>query len=71
MTTTIETYKTLRASGLTELEACEAMMRDHGLTCEQAAALSWQAVGKRAPHRDDHRAVGAYYARMERAHYDD
>jgi hypothetical protein len=67
-TTHLQTYRALLASGLSQRDACYSMMHDHGLSLDDAAALAWQAAGQRMPDRDDHRAIGAYYRRAERAY---
>ena len=46
----ITTYRSLRASGLSESDATRTMIRDHGLTFDGAVNLAWQAAkGTSAP----------------------
>jgi len=47
-TTHLTTYRALLAAGKSTSAACQEMMRQ-GLTLDQAAALSWQSTGQKAP----------------------
>ena len=63
-------YRALRASGRSALTCAELMMRDHGLTCPEAADLGWRMeTGKPAPIMDpESPRWAAWYAGHEQAH---
>ena len=65
-TTLIEKYKALIGAGKSQADACYALM-DLGVSAADAAAVAWQAVGQKAPDRDDARAVSAWHRGQERA----
>ena len=56
-------YHALIASGMRQGAACQIMMRDHGLTAAQAAALAWLSAGQRQP------TTSRDHAAWEHGHY--